>query len=569
MYRVLRHHLSILAAAALGLAFVCQVYGGDEDVVPFSEKFPVEIAIPKHSSVYDLARLGLDIDAVGDGWIRAYLDQSEVESVERLGYAVERIPNEALRMWRSLRDMEDKGEKDVYHDYDDVTAYLQAVASDHPTITRLVSIGQSVQGRDLWFLKITDNPDFEEDEPEFKYISTMHGDEPVGTENCLKFIDLLTDNYDSASPDDGLKRLVDDIEIWIMPMMNPDGNSAGSRYNAHGQDLNRDFPDWVNDPTNTPTGREPETQAVMVFCDSMAFDLSANFHTGALVVNYPWDNRSPRTPDDSLFIHMSEAYSIHNLPMWNSTQFYHGITNGWDWYEIHGGMQDWNYDWMYDKDVTIELSATKWPPASQLPGLWDDNDEAMTAYMGYCLRGLRGVVTDSLTGLPLPATVSVAGIAWDDRTDPDVGDYHRILDAGTYTLTYSCPGYVSKQVAGISVGADSATVMDVELVMAEQGVKVASESALLPEITGVSPNPFGLRTTVCFSIPHSQEVRLVIYDIRGRGVSTLIDGVVKAGDHTVVWTGCDQDGAEEAPGIYFCRMIAPGAVRTHKLVKLR
>ncbi len=446
---------------AVGLAMPASA--ADEDVVPFSNKFPVEIAIPDHSPVYELAGMGLDIDAVGEGWVRAYVDENEVRLVELLGYPVRRIPNEALRMWRAVQEMEDKGDRDVYHNYADVTTYLEGVHTDHPDITELISIGTTVQGRQLWFMKITDNPGVEENEPEFKYLSTMHGDEPVGTENCLKFIDLLTDNYDSGTPDPDLKRLVDEVEIWILPMMNPDGNNAGSRYNAHGVDLNRDFPDLFYDPNNTPVGREPETGAVMIFSDSMAFDLSANFHTGAMVVTYPWDNRSARAPDDALFNTMSEAYSIHNSPMWNSPSFYHGVTNGWDWYEAHGTMQDWNYQWGYDKEVTIELYNTKWPSASVLPQLWDDNDESMVAYLEYCLKGVRGIVTDASTGLPLAATVEVDGNVWIDRTDPDVGDYHRILEPGTYTLTFSADGHLPQTIGGVAVIGDSATVLNVQL----------------------------------------------------------------------------------------------------------
>lgn len=452
----------LLAATAMSCV-VSSASAYDEDIVPFSNRFPVTIPVAARSDVDRIQKLKIDIDAVGDGWVRAYIDQSEMDALEGMGHEVKRIPNQALRMWRAIKEAERLGVMEAYRDYDAVTSHLAGVAADHPSITELVSIGKSVEGRDLWFIKITDNPDVEEAEPEFKYISTMHGDEPVGTENCLNFIDLLTDNYDSPTPDLDLKRLVDEVEIWIMPMMNPDGNSAGSRYNAHGVDLNRSFPDWVQDPYNTGLGREPEIQAVMAFSDSMSFDLSANFHTGALVVNYPWDNRSARTPDDSLFISVSEAYSVHNEPMWNSSSFYHGITHGYDWYEIHGGMQDWNYDWMYDKEVTIELNDVKWPPAEDLPRLWDDNDEAMAAYLGYCLRGVRGVVTDSSSGAPLLATIHVEGNAWDDLSDPDLGDYHRILDPGLYTLTFSRPGYVTKQFAGVAVSGDSATVLDVGL----------------------------------------------------------------------------------------------------------
>lgn len=481
VYRILRTvpAISLLAALAAGgatLGLSSSAFASastplatpdaDEDVVPFSDRFPVEISISNHSEVYELARLGLDIDAAGETWVRAYLNQKEVDLVEGLGYPVKRIPNKALRMWRSIREQEDLGLKDAYHNYDELTAHLQGVAADHPSITRLISIGKSVQARDLWFFKITDYPDSQENEPEFKYISAIHGDEVVGVENCLKFIDWITDNYDSVSPDPWLKNIVDEVEIWIMPMMNPDGNTAGSRYNANGEDLNRNFPDWVDDPNNTPEGREPETQAMMRFSDSMSFDLSANFHGGEVVVNYPYDSRSPRAPDDSLFIDMSKAYSYHNPPMWNSSQFPYGITNGYDWYEIHGGMQDWNYDYMYNMEVTIELSENKWPPPSELPQFWADNDTSMVAYLEYCLRGVRGTVTDSASGSPLLATVAVEGIAWNDRTDPDAGDYHRILRPGIYTLSFSAPDYVTRRLEGIEIVANSATVLDIELARA-------------------------------------------------------------------------------------------------------
>ena len=63
--------------------------------------------------------------------------------------------------------------------------------------------------------------------------------------------------------------------------------------------------------------------------------------------------------------------------MYNSPYFDHGITNGTDWYVIYGGMQDWNYEWQGDFEVTIEQSNTFWPPASQLPSYWADNQESM------------------------------------------------------------------------------------------------------------------------------------------------------------------------------------------------
>jgi len=105
-------------------------------------------------------------------------------------------------------------------------------------------------------------PDLEEDEPEFKYSSSHHGDETVGIEITLRLAELLVNNY---GVDPTLTELVDEMEIWLWPIYNPDGYVASSRYNAHGEDLNRNFPDRFTDPIDDPAGHEPETQAAIIW----------------------------------------------------------------------------------------------------------------------------------------------------------------------------------------------------------------------------------------------------------------------------------------------------------------
>jgi hypothetical protein len=353
-----------------------------------------------------------------------------------------------------------------YHTYSQIGAFLQGVAGDHPDITRFYSLGLSEEGRHLWAIEITDSPDVEEDEPEFRYISTMHGDEWVGNEMCLYFIDHLTDNY-GVDPD--ITGLVDQIDIWIMPLMNPDGYVRVQRENAHGVDLNRDFPDPYTSPENTTEGRAAETAVIMNWSFDSSFMLSANMHAGALVVNYPFDNNEngasvyTPTPDDDMFIWISEEYSQHNSPMWNSPYFYHGITNGAAWYAISGGMQDWNYHYMGSNEVTLELSDTKIPPASQLPTYWDQNRESMLAYMATCLIGVRGIVADADSGTPLAATVTVVDRDHEIYTDPDVGDYHRMLLPGVYDMRFEADGYEPLIITDVVVNEGPATRLDVGL----------------------------------------------------------------------------------------------------------
>jgi len=427
-----------------------EVYGGSVDLTGAGDGGPVTIEIDPGSRAAET-----DADA-GAAYVRVFQpEDSPAGGGEKL----------------------DLG---VYHDYAALTTALQEYAAAHPAISRLVSLGQSVRGRELWAMKITDNPAVEEDEPEVKYVSTIHGDEPVGTEMCLYFIDELLNDYGA---DPRITSLVDETEIWIVPLMNPDGREAATRGNAHGVDLNRNFPDGAVSPIGSifdgspmdTAGREVETVRIMEWSAEQSFTLSANFHTGSLVVNYPYDNDglgsvfSP-TPDEDLFVHVSELYSVHNPPMWNSPSFFHGITNGAAWYTITGGMQDWHYRYLSCNEVTIELSNVFWPAESTLPSYWADNGESMLSYFEAVHMGVRGLVTDAVTGSPVYAAVSVEGNEHRVYTDADVGDYHRMLLPGTYDLTFSAPGYASRTLTGVEVADGAATRLDVPLVPAGAGI---------------------------------------------------------------------------------------------------
>lgn len=410
---------------------------------------------------YDVARIQGDVATV-------FATQEEFARLRAEGFAPVEVGREPLS----------PKAPSGYHTYATLTTALQDFASAHPNICRLDSLGKSFQNRELWAVLITRNPDIEEDEPEFKYVATIHGNEPVGTENCVRFIELLLAGYGS---DARITDLIDSTAIWIVPLMNPDGFEAGTRYNAQGFDLNRNFPEYpegftktvFDEPAPDTSGRPIEVARMMEWTAGRRFVASANFHTGALVVNYPYDDdgkpsgQNSPTPDDALFRDISLRYSIENTPMWNSTQFKNGIVNGAVWYVISGGMQDWNYRYASCNEVTIELSNTFAPAASTLPAIWDNNREAMLAYLEAVHIGIRGIVTDRDTGAPIHARVRVRDNTHPVFTDPAVGDYHRMLLPGVYDLIVSAPGYVPIGVAGIAVGEGAATRADVTLAGAD------------------------------------------------------------------------------------------------------
>uniref|UniRef100_A0A803VV63 Carboxypeptidase D n=1 Tax=Ficedula albicollis TaxID=59894 RepID=A0A803VV63_FICAL len=347
-----------------------------------------------------------------------------------------------------------------HHHFSDMEIFLRRYANEFPGITRLYSVGKSVELRELYVMEISDNPGVHEaGEPEFKYIGNMHGNEVVGRELLLNLIEYLCKNFGT---DPEVTDLVQSTRIHIMPSMNPDGyeksqegDKGGTvgRNNSNNYDLNRNFPDQFVHVTDPP---QPETRAVMAWLKSYPFVLSANLHGGSLVVNYPFDDDEQgiaiysKSPDDAVFQQLALAYSKENAKMYQGSPckdmypteyFPHGITNGAQWYNVPGGMQDWNYLHTNCFEVTIELGCVKYPKAEELPKYWEQNRRSLLQFMKQVHRGVWGFVLDAVDkrGI-LNATISVANINHPVTTYKD-GDFWRLLVPGMYRITASARGY--------------------------------------------------------------------------------------------------------------------------------
>ena len=345
-----------------------------------------------------------------------------------------------------------------HHDHDAMYDLMWSYAEEFSDIARLYSIGSSVEERELWAIEISDNPGVHElGEPEFKYVANMHGNEVTGRETLLALMQYLCELY---AMNGTIRSLVDSTRIHLLPAMNPDGYYRAyegdyygltGRRNANNYDLNRNFPDRFGRGTQPI---QPETRAVMDWIADYPFVLSANLHNGALVANYPYDNTRNQlsvyseSPDDDIFRQLAKAYSFSHASMYlgqpctpiDNTGFEYGITNGAAWYNIDGGMQDYNYENSNCFEITVEQGCYKFPFANELPYIWQDNREALLAYIDQVHRGIAGFVTDEL-GEPI-ANASVEIIGRDHAiTTTAYGEYWRLLTPGQYAIAVYANGF--------------------------------------------------------------------------------------------------------------------------------
>jgi hypothetical protein len=455
----------LISCALLGLSVLLvsglAVGSSDENKAGPRGSVNLVIEITDRSDLEILTRM-VSIDDVEGHQVRAVATPEQLDKLSKAGW-VWRVAPTAPKTSHLTMCGEGWVENPdrlwtCYPTYQQYEALLQYYASSNPELCRLVDLGSTAnlnRPHRLWALVISDHPGEEEIEPEV----------------------LLKDPEITA--------LVDGTEIWINPLANPDGTYFGgddtvadairfyttSAGDDSGVNANRNFPDF--DGGDHPDGNAwwPETEAMMALAEAGTFVLSANFHDGAEVVNYPWDTVARNHPDDLWFRDLSLGWAM--LAQTDGPTGYmtgvsnNGITNGYDWYRVLGGRQDFMTYFHGGREVTIELSETKLLPAEELDDMWQWNRRALLDFLGRAHLGIRGVVTDA-NGAPLEASVEVVGVdrAEDGstvRTDADVGDYHRLLLPGLYDLRIEAPDFEPTEVHGVAVVDGEATRVDIVL----------------------------------------------------------------------------------------------------------
>ncbi len=200
-----------------------------------------------------IAATGAAIDSVEHGKIYLTATKSELRQIKSLGFTATTLAVDLTHPDTNAAfgfPSSDSG----YHDYAETNAELDRIVAAYPQIAKKVLAGKSYEGRNIFVLKISDNVGTDEDEPEVLYNANIHAREHLTTEQALYLANAFTADY---GKDSKVTDLVNSRELWIMPMLNPDGSeydhATGSyrswRKNRQpngssssvGTDLNRNF----------------------------------------------------------------------------------------------------------------------------------------------------------------------------------------------------------------------------------------------------------------------------------------------------------------------------------------
>jgi hypothetical protein len=431
------------------------------------------------SEIHSLTRI-ISIDNVRGNRVHAYANKKEFSGFLNLGYSYKLLPPPGTLIPETELRPDSAAARspqtiwNFYPTYQQYLDYMTGFAATYPGICKLDTVGTSIQGRLILALKISDNVNQQEAEPQFLYTSSIHGDETTGYILMLHLIDYLLTGYGS---DPRITAMVDNTEIFINPLANPDGTYHGGnnsvygavRYNANNIDLNRNFPDPKVGAHPDGNAWQQETQAWMAFADSNHFSMSINFHGGSEVFNYPWDTWAKLTADDAWWQFVAREY-VDTVHLYSPSTYLrdldNGITNGYAWYEINGGRQDYMNYFHYCREATLEISNVKLLPTSQLINHWNYNYRSLLNYIEQAQYGFSGIVTDTVTGHPVAAKVYILGHDFDNSqvySSLPTGFYARPIEEGTYTIGYSAPGYYSKSLKNISVSKWTTTTVNVQL----------------------------------------------------------------------------------------------------------
>jgi hypothetical protein len=444
-------------------------------------KYFVNVRVPSLAAVSDIERAGFDIAGVNtkDLTVGVVATAEDLDRLGALGYRY---------VIRSKNDAESIAALQDYTDPIELSAFVDQVVAAYPGLARRFALtGPLYEGQVQYAVEITSNVGVANDRPVFELDAQHHAREVMTAEIAKDMIDYLTSRY---ATDPQVQRWVDNIDIVVVPSVNPDGalyvfqHDNMWRKNRHptcAVDVNRNYPfAWgsCNGSSGTCSdetyrgfepGSELETQGMLqLAADTHAF-YALSYHTYGEYIMYPYGCQNP----DELTAMQEVAQSLNSVLLDDAGQT-NGYTVGPIWsaiYLVDGGSVDTWYAKQGTYAYTIEANTSSFQPdyATWRNVTVQRQRTAWQFFLDKTLDGpqIRGKVTNAVTGAPVQANVSVQEVTYTHGESPrrsaPNGNYYWLARSGqTYHVTVSQPGYCTATSA-VSVGAGPAT-LDVALV---------------------------------------------------------------------------------------------------------
>lgn len=413
------------------------------------DEMEIKVIIENKQQAQQLKQLKLNGDYYPNNTARLYVTPSELNKLQVSGIDYTVIE-------KNLDNRQPfSASKDAYHTYQEIIDLMDSLASAFPSICQKVVVGNSVEGRELSYLKISDNAAIDETEPELIFDGGIHGDEVGAAENMVRFARELCTTYSS---DTAIANRVNSREIFIYCMVNPDGRHYDSRYNANGVDLNRDWGYmWNGEGSSSGAYSQVESKALRDVMYNNQFVVHSTYHSGIEYISHPWSYRSSLSADHSHINQLAGVYA--NTSGYSNIPYGPGNTG---MYAINGSSKDANYGINGSVSWSMEISQSKHPPASQIQYYYSINVPAMLAMIEYSGYGLNGLVTDSITGDPVSAVI-FANDLFPVYTDPVGGDFHKYVLDGNYDITVKANGYTPKTITNVPAKEFGKDMIQIEL----------------------------------------------------------------------------------------------------------
>jgi len=374
----------------------------------------ISIQISSANDFITLGQIGIDLEDSKfnkDNTLTLFVSDEEFNLISSNGFSytvliddwnsyynsLQQLSNEEKNIYlsESLRDYNvdgfGYGTMGGYYTYSEIVANLDSMYAQYPNlITQKYSIGSSQQSRTLWAVKISDNPNINENEPAVGFDALVHAREPQSMATLMYYMWYLLQNYGS-NPE--VTALVNNREIYCVPCFNPDGyeynrttnpNGGGmwrkNRRNngdgSYGVDLNRNFGyQWGYDnigSSPTPSDEtyrgpsafsEPESQAIRNLAIQKSYKTQFNMHTYGGYILYPWGYIDQETPDSIAFREFSALLTSQSGYLYGSGSQLLG-------YNSNGSIRDWMYGEQTLKGktfgYTIEIGDDFWPSQSEI-----------------------------------------------------------------------------------------------------------------------------------------------------------------------------------------------------------